>query len=115
MNQEFKTTLAAAKRLRNHLNSEYKTPITLSDCSEFEWREFIVAPYDKTVRKAFITSYETNIHNTTPDNLIQSFLDKHYTVALILNSSPLSHVWIDMSVDEFVKRAGIKLDLEPFE
>lgn len=115
MSQEFKTSLAAAKRLRNHLNSEYKTPITLTDGSSFDWREFVVCPHDKNTRKAFITSYETNIHNTTPDNLIQSFPDKHYTVALILNSSPLSHVWIDMSVDEFAKRTGIKLDLSPFE
>src|SRR3954470_13601803 len=112
--EEFKTTKAAAMRLRNYLKGEYGTPIVLKDKSNFEWREFIVVPADKELRKAFIVSYEANIHNTTAENLIQSYPDKHYTVSVILNSSPPGRVWIDMTVDEFVARAGIKIDLQAF-
>jgi hypothetical protein len=113
--EEFKTSLAAAKRLRNYLSGEYKAPIVLKDGSSFEWREFVVVPFDRKQRKDFIVSYEANIHNTMPENLLQSFRDTHYTVALILNSDPLLKVWIDMSVDVFMSRAGIKIDLSSFE
>lgn len=112
--EEFKTSLAAAKRLRNHLSHEFKTPIVLKDGSSFEWREFVVVPFDKKIRKDFVVSYETNVHNTMPENLLQSFPDKYYTVALILNSEPLLKVWVDMSVDVFLSRAGAKLDLSAF-
>lgn len=112
---DFKATEAAAKRLKTYLTREFHAPIELKDKSTFDWREFIVVPYDREIRKAFIVSYETNIHNTMPDNLLQSFRDTHYTVSVILNSDPLHRVWIDMSVDEFLKRAGIKLDLTAFE
>src|SRR5687767_12749548 len=109
--EEFKTSLSAAKRLCSYLNREYRAPIELKDKSSFEWREFDVVPFDKELRRAFIVSYEANIHNTTAENLIQSFPDKYYTVVLILNSNPLGKVWVDMSVDEFLVRAGIKIDL----
>ena len=112
--EQFKTTQAAAKRLCNYLNGEYKTPILLLDGSNFDWREFVVVPFDKTIRKAFISSYEANIHNTTSENLIQSFRDTHYTVALILNTSPLSKLWIDMGLEVFLTRTGLTLDLEPY-
>ena len=112
--EEFKTSLVAAKRLRNFLNGEYHAPIELKDKSTFEWREFNVVPFDKELRKSFIVSYEANIHNTTAENLIQSYPDKHYTVVIILNSNPLGRVWVDMSVDEFIARAGIKIDLTAF-
>lgn len=112
--EEFKTSLAAAKRLRNHLSSEYKSPIELKDGSSFDWREFVVVPYDQKQRKDFIVSYEANIHNTMPENLLQSFRDNHYTVALILNTDPLLKVWVDMSVDVFMNRAGVKVDLSAF-
>lgn len=49
-----------------------------------------------------------------PENLLQSFPDKHYTVALILNSEPLNKVWIDMSVDVFMARAGVKIELNAY-
>ncbi len=112
--EEFKTSLSAAKRLCNYLTVEYNTPIVLKDNSVFEWREFVVVPYDKQLRRSFIVSYETNIHNTTAENLRQSFIDKHYTVALILNSEPLKRVWIDMSIEEFITRSGIRIDLQSF-
>ena len=112
--EEFKTSLAAAKRLRNHLAGEFKAPIVMKDGSTFEWREFVVVPYDRKTRKDFIVSYEANIHNTMPENLLQSFRDNHYTVALILNSDPLLKVWIDMSVDIFMSRSGSKVDLSAF-
>ena len=112
--EEFRTSLTAAKRLCSYLNSEYRAPIELKDGSCFEWREFNVVPFDKELRKAFIVSYEANIHNTTADNLIQSFPDKHYTIALILNSNPLGKVWIDMSIDEFIARSDVKIDLPSF-
>ena len=112
--EEFKTSLSAAKRLCSYLNGEFRAPIELKDKSSFEWREFNVVPFNKELRRAFIVSYEANIHNTTAENLIQSFPDKYYTVILILNSNPLGRVWIDMSVDEFISRAGIKIDLTPF-
>src|SRR5438128_1536230 len=105
--EEFKSSRAAATRLRNYLKGEYPTPLVLKDGSSFDWREFIVVPYDKETRKAFIISYEANIHNTTAENLIQSFADKFYTVQLILNSMPLGRVWVDMSVEEFISRSGI--------
>ena len=73
-----------------------------------------MVPFDKELRRAFIVSYEANIHNTTAENLIQSFPDKYYTVVLILNSNPLGKVWVDMSVDEFINRAGAKIDLQSF-
>ena len=113
--KEFKTTEAAAKRLCNSLNREHKAPIVLTDGSTFEWREFVVVPFDKDLRKQFTVAYEANIHNTSPENLIQSFRDKSYTVALILNTEPLSKVWIDMNVDTFMVRTGISLDLSPYE
>ena len=113
--KDFKTTEAAAKRLCNHLNREYKAPIVLTDDSTFEWREFGVVPYDRDLRKQFIVAYEANIHNTSPENLLQSFRDKQYTVSLILNTEPLSKVWIDMNVDTFAARTGTNLDLSPFE
>ena len=112
--EEFKTSLVAAKRLRNYLNVEFHAPIVLKDKSSFDWREFNVVPFDKQLRKAFIVSYEANIHNTMAENLIQSYPDKHYTVVLILNSNPLGRVWIDMSVDEFITRSGVKIDLPAF-
>ena len=112
--EEFKTSLAAAKRLRNHLSSEHKAPITLKDGSVFDWSEFVVVPYDKKTRKDFIIAYEANIHNTMPENLLQSFRDSHYTVVLILNTDPLMKVWVDMSVEIFMNRAGIKIDLASF-
>jgi hypothetical protein len=112
--EEFKTSKAAAMRLRNYLRGEYGTPIVLKDKSEFEWREFIVVPADKELRKAFIVSYEANIHNTTAENLIQSYPDKNYSVSVILNSNPPGRVWVDMTVDEFIARAGIKIDLQAF-
>lgn len=112
--EEFKTSLAAAKRLRNHLAQEFKAPIVLKDDSTFEWREFVVVPFDRKIRKDFVVAYEANIHNTMPENLLQSFRDTHYTVALILNSDPLTKVWLDMSVDIFMARAGVKVDLPSF-
>lgn len=112
--EEFKTSLAAARRLRNHLSHEFKAPIVLKDESTFEWREFVVVPFDRAIRKEFIVAYETNVHNTMPENLLQSFPDKHYTVALILNTEPLMKVWVDMSVEVFMSRAGVKLDLGAF-
>ncbi len=112
--EEFKTSLAAAKRLRNHLAQEFKAPIVLKDDSTFEWREFVVVPFDREQRKDFVVAYEANIHNTMPENLLQSFHDTHYTVALILNSDPLTKVWLDMSVDIFMARAGVKVDLPSF-
>jgi hypothetical protein len=112
--EEFKTSLTAAKRLCNFLNREFRAPIELKDKSIFEWREFDVVPFDKELRTAFVVSYEANIHNTTAENLIQSFPDKYYTVTLILNSNPLGKVWIDMSIDEFIARADVKIDLEAY-
>jgi hypothetical protein len=112
--EEFKTSLAAAKRLRSYLSHEFKSPIVFKDESSFEWREFVVVPFDLKLRKEFVVSYETNVHNTMPENLLQSFPDKHYTVALILNSEPLNKVWIDMSVDVFMARAGVKIELNAY-
>ena len=94
--EEYKASKMAANRLRVYLKGEYGTPIVLKDKSEFEWREFIVVPFDKKLRKAFITSYEQNIHNTTAENLIQSYPDKFYTVSLNLNTNPHGRVWVDM-------------------
>ena len=109
--EEFKTSLGAAKRLRNFLTHEFKAPVILKDGSNYEWREFVVVPFDRKIRKDFVVAYETNVHNTMPENLLQSFPDKHYTVALILNTEPLAKVWVDMSVDVFIQRAGVKIEL----
>ena len=73
-----------------------------------------MVPFDKELRKAFIVSYEANIHNTTAENLIQSFPDKYYTVILILNSNPLGKVWVDMNIDQFIARSSAKVDLRAF-
>lgn len=113
--EEYKRSREEAKRLRNYLNLEYRAPIEFKDGSVFEWREFVVVPFDREIRKAFIVSYEANIHNTTAENLIQSFPDKFYTVQLILNSEPPGKVWIDLSVDSFVERSGINFDLLSWE
>jgi len=84
--EEFKTSLAAAKRLRNYLTHEHKSPIVFKDGSSFEWREFVVVPFDLKSRKEFVVSCETNVHNTMPEILCQYLHDQPYRVASGLNS-----------------------------